>query len=594
MTRRFVLFSVSLLLAIALLPPSTTVPRLSAQSESEMEPGIVAFIGIDTNDDARIFLLDTASNRAGQIDVLVSHTSTLAWHPDGETLAFVTADGGYGLLRSLRNCFGPDAMCTDVVLIIPPFVVLDLAWNADGDSLIFSTDDGLLIAPPRAARLDDFTALDLACDAGFAAAGDPLSILCANQDAVGNTQVALYARQDSDLEATLALGSYPALTAWALHESGASTIGTQEAGGDSGFYVDSDGTMTRLATFQVHVYDIVFHPSGSPVALAGAISDSTGDGTLSDGDTAEVLVFDPATETLEQIPGFTEATALTWSPDGSHLLVIQNEELLVLYSVDEAARDALASPPLLAGLRLLHPAWHGLETDALPAVPTATPVSGPSTPIPTPTRLPTQPNPPTVTPLPTFTPFPTVTPIPSATPGSPQGVGCEFALNPPPVAVGDIAEVTPAGAAVRFRGSAALNGPLLRELAIGTRMRILNGPFCSQGYRWWQAQLEADGLTGYLADGDLSSYWIQAAAPPPPTERISFYADRYTIIAGECVTIWWEVEGIREVYYQSTGVTGAESRIECPLSTTTYTLTVIRRDGSTVNQTVTITVNPAY
>ncbi|MBN2303605.1 MAG: hypothetical protein JXQ72_03965, partial [Anaerolineae bacterium] len=233
----------------------------------------------------------------------------------------------------------------------------------------------------------------------------------------------------------------------------------------------------------------------------------------------------------------------------------------------------------------------------------ATAVPSP-TPYPSPTPMPTLTSYRSPTPLPTWTPYPTMTPIPTATPGSPAGTGCQYARNPQPVNVNDMAAVTLQGVAVRFRSAASLNATLLGELNTGIRMRVLSGPFCADGYRWWQVQLEATGQIGFLADSNLTDYWIERATiiptpvvsstPTPlvtPVEYISFVADRYTINAGECVIIQWDVENIQAVYYQGVGVTGHDSRRECPASTTVYTLRVIRRDSSEVTRTIQIIVN---
>lgn len=76
-----------------------------------------------------------------------------------------------------------------------------------------------------------------------------------------------------------------------------------------------------------------------------------------------------------------------------------------------------------------------------------------------------------------------------------------------------------------------------------------------------------------------------------PPVYISFTADRTTINAGECVTLSWQVEGIREVYYQGQPAVGQSSRQECPGSTTTYTLRVILVSGVEDNRYITVTVN---
>ncbi len=80
---------------------------------------------------------------------------------------------------------------------------------------------------------------------------------------------------------------------------------------------------------------------------------------------------------------------------------------------------------------------------------------------------------------------------------------------------------------------------------------------------------------------------------PIPAVSISFYANNGTINEGDCVIIGWDVEGIREVYYQDRGVTGHSTREECPTVTTTYHLRVVKLDGGTDDRYITITVNPA-
>ena len=150
---------------------------------------------------------------------------------------------------------------------------------------------------------------------------------------------------------------------------------------------------------------------------------------------------------------------------------------------------------------------------------------------------------------------------------------------------------------MRFRTAASLNATMIRELMPGTRLTILSGPYCADGYRWWQARLESDGRIGYLADSDPSGYWIQKVAPAQPTqpaESISFYADRYSITQGECVTIHWDLEGIKEVYFEGNGTTGHNSTVVCPSATTTYTLHVVRADNSDLYQQLTIAVTLVY
>jgi uncharacterized protein YgiM (DUF1202 family) len=127
---------------------------------------------------------------------------------------------------------------------------------------------------------------------------------------------------------------------------------------------------------------------------------------------------------------------------------------------------------------------------------------------------------------------------------------------------------------------------------------------------WVQVQTPA-GIVGWVAarlldiDIDLATVpvintpFINPPPTPtpaptiPPEPVIMFYASNGTIHEGECVTVVWRVEGIREVYYQGEGVTGQGSRQECPTETTTYHLQVIKLDGGIVDRYITITVIPA-
>ncbi len=564
----------------SLLAAVSLTGRFSPAVAQAVPPaGVVAFVGVDDTDQAGVYVLDLASGQVGRLDTPVNAAAHLAWQPgEGGMLAFPLADGGYGLLRSLRGCFDGERLCEDLTEVYPAFAVLSLAWVPDGSALVLLTDAGLKLSPPRG-RPAEIRDLVPVCDQGIAVANAPLFLLCASADPSGNVQAAVY--EGSDFALRYNIGTFPHLTAFDVGPDGRSVVGTLEVGGDSGFYTPAAGGPARLANYQVHVYDLEFSPDGSQIALAGATSDATGDGTLQDGDPAELFLFATATGVLAQTPGFTDATALTWSPDGQHLLIITGQQQVSVYSPTSGQIAAVNVD--LPGLKLLSPAWSPSQA-ALPVVATPIPTQ-PALPTAVPTLTPAAtltPFIPTWTPFPTLTPFPTFTPIPSATPGSPLGEGCQYVYagngGLPPVAIGDTAEVTRYGAAVRFRSTAALTGAMIQELTPGTRMTIQNGPYCSQGYRWWQAQL-ADGRVGFLADSDPGGYWIQKVTAPVAVS-INFYADRTTISLGQCVAVRWDVEGIQAVYYQGAGVTGHESRTECPLATTIYTLRVVRLDGT--------------
>ncbi len=92
---------------------------------------------------------------------------------------------------------------------------------------------------------------------------------------------------------------------------------------------------------------------------------------------------------------------------------------------------------------------------------------------------------------------------------------------------------------------------------------------------------------------------VTPAPTQTPVPGITFTVDRTNIKAGECVTFYWKVENVKQVYFyregqrwQDHGVTGEETRKECPPATTTYYLRVVLRDNSVEVQQIAINVEP--
>lgn len=87
----------------------------------------------------------------------------------------------------------------------------------------------------------------------------------------------------------------------------------------------------------------------------------------------------------------------------------------------------------------------------------------------------------------------------------------------------------------------------------------------------------------------------QPAPPPPPSgASVSFVANPTSIQAGQCTTLRWDVDGVREIYFEGAGVTGHEERELCNLSAnTTFVLHVIFQDGSARDYTASVAVTGA-
>ncbi len=118
--------------------------------------------------------------------------------------------------------------------------------------------------------------------------------------------------------------------------------------------------------------------------------------------------------------------------------------------------------------------------------------------------------------------------------------------------------------------------------------------------------------------GWVASVYIEAtnaqnvpifSTPPPPTPtlaptveatavpEIDFWADRTTINEGECATLSWRAVNIQAIWmypqgagYQDYPVTGEGSQQECPATTTTYELRVLKPDGAVELRQITIKV----
>ena len=97
---------------------------------------------------------------------------------------------------------------------------------------------------------------------------------------------------------------------------------------------------------------------------------------------------------------------------------------------------------------------------------------------------------------------------------------------------------------------------------------------------------------------------VQVAGSPTPTPMptqtpapgIVFYADATTVVSGQPVTFFWQVDNVKEVYFYQegddwvdNGVAGTGQQIVYPNRTTAYNLRIVKNDG--VVETRSITVN---
>jgi hypothetical protein len=81
----------------------------------------------------------------------------------------------------------------------------------------------------------------------------------------------------------------------------------------------------------------------------------------------------------------------------------------------------------------------------------------------------------------------------------------------------------------------------------------------------------------------------QATATPPM--YVDFRADAPWVLAGQCTTLRWDVEGVRAAYVDGQGQPGHGSQNVCPDATRTYVLHVVLNSGN-LDRAITIAVMP--
>ncbi len=123
----------------------------------------------------------------------------------------------------------------------------------------------------------------------------------------------------------------------------------------------------------------------------------------------------------------------------------------------------------------------------------------------------------TITPSPTLTltatPSPTLPTFPTVAPSATLDSLCWTAPRPR-LSVGDDARVTSAAQGLRLRSLPAVGTGQERLLRPGTAFTVTEGPLCNTGYTWYQVML-ADGSSGWLAEGEGTTYWVEPAAAEP-------------------------------------------------------------------------------
>ena len=85
----------------------------------------------------------------------------------------------------------------------------------------------------------------------------------------------------------------------------------------------------------------------------------------------------------------------------------------------------------------------------------------------------------------------------------------------PQVKVGDVAIVTREDPRpLNIRQEPNLGATVVSQVLPDETFQIIGGPFCEGGYLWWEVRLNND-ITGWVAEGDLSTYYFEPLGKTP-------------------------------------------------------------------------------
>ena len=197
---------------------------------------------------------------------------------------------------------------------------------------------------------------------------------------------------------------------------------------------------------------------------------------------------------------------------------------------------------------------------------------------------------PPFTPRPSDTPWPTFTPVPTVvaiTPGIASGV---------------------ISSTVNVRMGPGTNYPVVTKLNQGTRINVRGRDVEN---RWFLLVPPPSGwvIQDYVSiPGDPNNLPVIDAPPtlvptptfaPSPTPQptatpqmyIDFRADAPWVMAGQCTTLRWDVEGVRGVYFNGQGQPGHASQDVCPGQAQTFVLHVVLNSGY-LDRAITVAVLP--
>lgn len=201
---------------------------------------------------------------------------------------------------------------------------------------------------------------------------------------------------------------------------------------------------------------------------------------------------------------------------------------------------------------------------------------------------------PPFTPRPSDTPWPTFTPVPTIVPVTPGVLTAVISST------------------VNIRLGPGTNYPVVTKLNKGTQISVRGRDVENHWFLLIPAPSGWVNRDFVTLNGDASSLPLMdapptpvptptlAPSPTPPTPQptatpsmyVDFRADAPWVMAGQCTTLRWDVEGVRGVYFNGQGQPGHGSQDVCPAQTQTFALHVVLNSGY-LDRAISIAVLPA-
>ncbi len=172
----------------------------------------------------------------------------------------------------------------------------------------------------------------------------------------------------------------------------------------------------------------------------------------------------------------------------------------------------------------------------------------------------------------------------------------------PNLRVGIMGQVTfTDGSTTRLRDAPSTRGNILIEMREGQFFQVVGGPQCADGYRWWQLSLSGKQITGWAAEGDSDTYFIEPLTTIAGTqERIRNQTVAYrpaqpkliALLSSDGTRI--QVVSTGNLNQPSTLYTSSQSYLSCPQWSSDGRYVAFQSIPDTLDYTVELVVIDAY